>query len=1238
MAPSPSERLLASLIKADTTATNSLSAFLASSHASHAALSAYASVHQPPLGDVLRQVEASLRGVHEAVRAYVGAMEMWTTELGEVKEREEEVGQVRRDRDILVTRLIKASKLRPVSAHGLLPSLLPSSPHSSVLSLPAPGDTPKLVNAQAELQACEGHLVGRQRALEDITKAAIARGILRRCAALEELAEACKTASGRARGALHTLVPAKFQNGTGTPFDKPLPSPSPYVHRQPPRAASPSSDSLSPSQSASQIAHYTAPHLPHAFGTPEPPRQSTDTYRPSSSTDGHRLSLTVPPAHAISATYIPDSRLLPPPEARRTATPQPTQHARPPSRQQVQQEEDSDSEEHGAVVVHENAPRNSMSFPTGTPSQQHAHSHLLQHSQPHTPIRKRTVSSATPSKRKSKRIALPSASSDLGPGGPPVVQMSGSPLTGSLPRPRPQPMGHRRRPSSQSLDSFELPTRQQGKRRGFFGSIARALHIGGSSRDGRESPPYGASGSGWGKQKDRGWNTRTDRRLRDMHDWRGESSDEDGAAGFVAVENSPGLRTLERSGTESTHVSGGARKTRSARAPALNGTPTRSTSRRRAPEQPPMLSPHEALEKRLDAAARPRTVSHPGPSLPGARQSMVEPITRMRTISEASGTGNRRSLHEASVGAADTAGAGGSVSRQASLGRASGQQAAQALGRSGRMKSVMSNATSPPGAGPTGGLSRSGTVKSTMSAPPGPAQSTPGKKSSPAKRQQHRASNIPGGSPNILTVLDGNESGTGGGGKGGLVEVKAPPRVLRDPAEGLITVKAPPPAGAGLPPLIHPPPGPQLVSQSTPQAAPRANGTANLARNVSTSTSASATQTRTQRTAASNKPHPTPQKAPASPAPTAPSHSSALPTGEQVRVHHTPVPSATAPMPVKSALRARSPSPEPPRPIILAPPVSAVTVVAVAVPTPSGSAASAPAPPPDAPVAPPRVPTPAATTAALLTTAQPRPQPPEGAKQRPVSAATFGTSGDDASAYETGLEEMEDSGSESHYSGTPGISTPKIGLQALEEELSTPVARHTAPASVPAPSPSPVAIPRAPTSCATDAVPVAAPAIPQPANVQPEAGSGVSDSTATASDKPTRRKSVRLDVPPSLTPTPATEDFPEDTWKVSMEDLANAVPSRSYLNASPIPAAPRKVPERSPQRNSHLWDGLPLPQKKGLGINSLDAEDRNGWHTRVSTVSSGDSSDEEDEEYARVKRELEDANRRYAQAGKVGRT
>ncbi|KZO97415.1 hypothetical protein CALVIDRAFT_536426 [Calocera viscosa TUFC12733] len=215
MAPAPSERLLAALLKADTSTTTALSSFLTASHTSHAALSAYASVHQPPLGDVLRAIEASLRGVHEAVRTYVGAMELWTGELGELKEREEEVGQVRRDRDILVTRLIKASKLRPASTHGLGSLLTSSSPHSSALSLPSPSDQPKLAHAQAELQACEQHLALRQRNLDEVTKAAVARGVMRRAAALDELAQACRTASGRARNAIGALVPAKYQNGTG---------------------------------------------------------------------------------------------------------------------------------------------------------------------------------------------------------------------------------------------------------------------------------------------------------------------------------------------------------------------------------------------------------------------------------------------------------------------------------------------------------------------------------------------------------------------------------------------------------------------------------------------------------------------------------------------------------------------------------------------------------------------------------------------------------------------------------------------------------------------------------------------------------------------------------------------------------------------------------------------------------------------------------------------------------------
>ncbi|KZT60551.1 hypothetical protein CALCODRAFT_108077 [Calocera cornea HHB12733] len=1017
-------------------------------------------------------------------------------------------------------------------------------------------------------------------------------------------------------------------------------------------------------------------------------RQSAETYRPGQAEQ--RLSLVVPPAHAISATFIPDSRLLPLRERAGTPTQhqmqlqhqqqqqqqlqmqqqeqqrqqQQQQQPRPQSRQQIQpppEDDGSDSEDHGALIVHENAPRNSMSFPTSTPPPQHPHphpQHRQQHPhahphQPQTPVRTRTVSSSTPSRRQSKHIPLPSTQSDLGPRGPPpAVQISGSPLTGSLPRPRPSAYGTQRRPSSQSLDSYELPTRQN-KKRGFFGTIAHALHLGGGGRDGRESPPFGdRSGSGWGK-KDRsggggGWNTRTDRRIRDMHGWRGESSDEDVSA-LVTVENpraAGGARPAldQRWGSESPHASGGGDGRRKAPPAGLtrgasvaNGsgsTPTRSPSQRRVVEQQRALSPQEVLESRLDAAARTRTMSTPGAGagagigagvgvggMPGGGARQQEGFTRLRTISEASGTGNRRSVHE-------SAGAGAGTP-----GRAGGQHAA-GLARSGTGRSAMSTATAPPGgaSAPGAALSRSGTTRSSMSAPPNSAPGAAGAKKKPlpsasaSARQQHRMSGAPSGGPNILSVLDENEGGAGGGGGvgKGLVEIKAPPRVLRDPADGLISVKAPAPATTMLPLSGPPAPAPQSAQPTKAQQTPRPNGASSLARNLSTSTSASTAHGHTaaannnlsrnlSTSTSASSAHVRPQRAQPPPATTlhpssalaasasgatAGSHSSGSSTGVGGQyVHHTPVPSARAPMPIKSALRTRSPSPEPPRPIIALPP-------------PAPIAQQPPAPAPAAPMSPA---TPVATAAALPTEAQPRPQPPDGLKPRPASAATFGTSGDDASAYETGLEEMEDSGSESAYSGTPGQGTPRLGTVPLEEEQSTPIAVRAMPPFVPSP---------------------VVPPAPQPVTQQGENDSGVSESTAVASDKPTRRKSVRLDVPPSLTPTPAAEDFPEDPWKVSMDELANAKPSRSYLSTPPAPAKSSSThgSQPSPQRGFQLHD-RPPPPEKGPALDGEDPED-GGWHMRAS---SGDSSDEEDGEYARAKRELEEANKRYAQAGHLRR-
>jgi hypothetical protein len=72
-----------------------------SSPAAHAALTAYAAASPPPTSTVLLAVVASLQRADEALGRYVGAVERWREGLKALREMEEDVGTVMRDREIL---------------------------------------------------------------------------------------------------------------------------------------------------------------------------------------------------------------------------------------------------------------------------------------------------------------------------------------------------------------------------------------------------------------------------------------------------------------------------------------------------------------------------------------------------------------------------------------------------------------------------------------------------------------------------------------------------------------------------------------------------------------------------------------------------------------------------------------------------------------------------------------------------------------------------------------------------------------------------------------------------------------------------------------------------------------------------------------------------------------------------------------------------------------------------------
>jgi hypothetical protein len=71
------------------------------SHPSLSSFSAYASSSPPPTSNAILAVAGSLAGADDALRRYVQAVDGWRERLRELKDMEEDVGTVMRDREIL---------------------------------------------------------------------------------------------------------------------------------------------------------------------------------------------------------------------------------------------------------------------------------------------------------------------------------------------------------------------------------------------------------------------------------------------------------------------------------------------------------------------------------------------------------------------------------------------------------------------------------------------------------------------------------------------------------------------------------------------------------------------------------------------------------------------------------------------------------------------------------------------------------------------------------------------------------------------------------------------------------------------------------------------------------------------------------------------------------------------------------------------------------------------------------
>ncbi|KAJ2913556.1 hypothetical protein MD484_g6855, partial [Candolleomyces efflorescens] len=263
-------RLLSNLVSHEKDYSKQLQALLTASQSSLGSLTAYAAASPPATSRTILNVAAILAAADGAHQRYASAVEEWRDMLRGLHALEEEVANVIRDREILVTRLIKASKSSTKSASSSTSHL--RSPSGSSLNLNAiPGTSTKLAAAQSELQACETHLATKERELDVRRVQVIRDGLILRGRALSDVGW---TWSELGREAINTV-----ENELGVRNE-------PHQHQQPHQQRS--EDHRSPGTSISTHASSSFPG-----GYPNT----------SSSEDGGGKAgeINIPAAHAISS-------------------------------------------------------------------------------------------------------------------------------------------------------------------------------------------------------------------------------------------------------------------------------------------------------------------------------------------------------------------------------------------------------------------------------------------------------------------------------------------------------------------------------------------------------------------------------------------------------------------------------------------------------------------------------------------------------------------------------------------------------------------------------------------------------------------------------------------------------------------------------------------------------------------------------------------------------------------------
>ncbi|CDW93987.1 hypothetical protein [Sporisorium scitamineum] len=154
--PHPTDsRLLQNLIKGEKSYIDNLAASSVSGYAAASALAAWGTSEAPDISKAAQTLSEILASVADAQRTHVQALEGYRSALKDVLDREQSIRSVVRDRDILVGRLIKASKKKV-------------SKKDSGLSQDEKME--KVNAAQRELHACEQVLASEEAALVGVKR------------------------------------------------------------------------------------------------------------------------------------------------------------------------------------------------------------------------------------------------------------------------------------------------------------------------------------------------------------------------------------------------------------------------------------------------------------------------------------------------------------------------------------------------------------------------------------------------------------------------------------------------------------------------------------------------------------------------------------------------------------------------------------------------------------------------------------------------------------------------------------------------------------------------------------------------------------------------------------------------------------------------------------------------------------------------------------------------------------